>query len=74
MKKVIEVLNNEGKKIKINEYRFNSEFHKHVGDKTVKPIAEDSVEIDTSFFEFNGKVFKTESAMKAAITRFNKLN
>jgi len=64
MKKVIEVLNNEGKKIKINEYRFNPEFHKHVVEESGDP----------RMFEFNGKTYKTESAMKTAITIYNKKN
>ena len=73
MKKVIEVLNNEGKKIKINEYRFNPEFHERIG-KGVSGSVTPKVEPTLPAFEFNGREYRTESAMKAAITKFNKIN
>ena len=66
--KVIEVISlDTKKKIKIKDYRFNPEFHKHVGSKE-EVVAPDPV-VGETIFEFEGQVYKTEAAMKAAITR-----
>ena len=52
-----------GKKVKIKDYRFNAELH-----------SKGEVLEATEKFEYNGKEYKTEAAMKSAITKDSKIN
>ena len=71
---VIKVVSKETNKvIEIKDVRFNPEFHKHIDDMTPEDEAKEVTTDNTEKgFEYNGKVYKTEAAMKSAITRDSK--